>query len=112
MGDQYKPEKKGKSKVMNVNFKNNLYLKVTNWPKKVMIQDRSPIKGDPNFANKGGSKISDYIPQNKSLIKNKGIEISKLPGDKIGIKGGLKMKFDIQGNPINGRPDMGAIEIK
>jgi hypothetical protein len=45
------------------------------------------------------------------LIKNKGIEIPLIPGDKKGLFNGIKMTKDILGNDIKGNPDMGAIEI-
>ena len=55
--------------------------------------------------------MSDYIPQNKKLIKNRGIEIQKIINDSIGLFLGLKVEKDILGNKITGKPDMGAIEI-
>lgn len=99
--------------IPNAVFKNNLFLKADNWPdaSKVMVTDKAPIYGDPQFKNAGGTNIEDYIPQNKSLIKNKGIKIENIPGDPIGLWGGLEMKKDILGNKIEGLPDMGAIEI-
>jgi len=100
--------------VPNVVFKNNLYLKADNWPEasKVMITDKAPVYGNPKFANVGGKEIKDYTPTNVELIKNKGIEIEKIPGDSIGLWGGLKVKKDILGNKIKALPDMGAIEMK
>ena len=68
--------------------------------------------GNPQFVNEGGLNIKDYIPQNKQLVKDKGIEIEAIPGDSIGLWGGLKVKTDILGNKIKGNPDMGAFEIK
>ena len=112
LGDQYRPEKAGKSNVKNIVFKNNLFLRAENWSKEIMIQDEAPIIGNPKFANNGGVKISDYIPQNTKLIKNKGIKITKIPGDDKGLFIGLNPKYDILGNKIKGLPDMGAIEIK
>jgi hypothetical protein len=111
MGDQYKPDRGGKSKVKNIVFKNNLYLHKTNWPKDILIQDSKMIIGDPQFLNKGDYKITGYIPTNEELIKDKGIEIQKIPDDKIGLFIGLKPKYDILGNEIKGLPDMGAIEM-
>ena len=46
-----------------------------------------------------------------TVHKNKGIEIEKIPGDNIGLKIGLKVKYDISGNEIEGLPDIGAIEL-
>jgi hypothetical protein len=63
------------------------------------------------FANAGGDKLTDYIPLNKTLVENKGIEIPLILNDKSGLFKGLKVEHGILGNPIIGKPDMGAIEI-
>ncbi len=110
-GDQYVPDKIGNTAIENVLFENNLYLKNSNWPKEVLIQDKDPMVGNPGFRNMGGLNIEDYIPANSQLIKNKGIEIVRLPGDSYGLKVGLKAETDILGNKITGKPDMGAIEL-
>ena len=44
-------------------------------------------------------------------FKDKGIVIPKLPGDSIGLRKGLEVNEDFLGRPINGAPDIGAIEI-
>jgi len=111
-GDQYTPESIGSTPIENYIFENNLYLNDSNWPKEVLIQDKSPLFGDPRFQNKGGLKKEDYISVNISLIKDKGVVIPKLPGDEIGLKIGLKSEFDILGNKISGIPDIGAIELQ
>jgi hypothetical protein len=110
-GDQYVPDKKGKVAVKDVFFENNLYLNENNWPTSILIKDNSPVYGNPGFVNAGGLKLTDYIPTNIDLIKDKGIEIPKIPGDSIGLVLGLKVERDILGNKITGKPDMGAIEI-
>lgn len=112
MGDQYKPATKGESLIKNVIFKNNLFLKADNWPVDVLIQDEAPVLGNPRFTNTNGNEPINYIPENKSLIKDKGIQIENLPGDKKGLFIGLKVEKDILGNKIKGLPDMGAIELK
>lgn len=112
LGDQYNPEKKGASRFENIVFKNNLFLSADSWAKEIFIQDKAPIIGDPQFANKGGKNIKDYIPQHKELVKDKGIPIPTLPNDKVGLYIGLEVKRDILGNKIKGLPDMGAIEIR
>jgi hypothetical protein len=112
LGDQYNPEKVGELTIENLIFKNNLFLKKDNWPKEAPIQDEQAIIGNPEFANSGGDKIVDYMPLNANLIKNKGIEIHKIPSDSIGLSIGLQLKYDILGNRIEGLPDMGAIELK
>ena len=77
-----------------------------------MITDEAPVYGDPQFVNGGGLEIKDYVPQNIELIKDKGVEIEMIPGDAIGIVGGLKVEKDILGNEIKGMPDLGAIEME
>ncbi|MCY1720278.1 right-handed parallel beta-helix repeat-containing protein [Prolixibacteraceae bacterium Z1-6] len=110
-GDQYKPETEGESRVKNIVFKNNLYLKEGNWPAGVLIQDNAPMFGNPEFQHKNGKELSDYIPGNRDLIKDRGVEIKPIPGDEIGLVPGLKVSEDILGNPIARLPDLGAIEI-
>jgi hypothetical protein len=111
-GDQLKAESINQVDINNCFFENNLFLKKNSWPKDVIIQDDKPIYGDAKFANKGGFKLEDYIPTNTLLIKNKGIEINKINNDSIGLFIGLKAEYDILGNKIIGKPDMGAIEVK
>ena len=110
-GDQYRPEAKGINHIENVNFTNNIFLKDTTWPKSILIQDSAPVIGDVKFSNPGGTKLTDYIPLNKALVANKGIEIPFIEGDKKGLFRALKVSHDILGTPIKGKPDMGAIEI-
>lgn len=111
-GDQLNAENINDVEIENCFFENNLYLKKSNWPKDVIIQDDKPIYGDAKFTNKGSFKLEDYTPTNTALIKDKGIEINKIKNDTIGLTIGLKAEFDILGNKIVGKPDMGAIEIK
>ncbi len=112
LGDQYNPEIAGESLIKDIIFKNNLFLKATNWPKDALIQDEAPIIGDPQFVNVKGKVSKDFIPQNRALIKDKGIEIPNISGDNKGLYIGLKVKQDILGNKIKGLPDIGAVEIK
>ena len=56
--------------------------------------------------------ILDFYPKNPKLLKDKGIVISKLPNDTIGLFLGLHLQKDLLGNVIKDRPDIGAIEIK
>jgi Right handed beta helix region len=110
-GDQKKQEIDLEG-VPNVVFKNNLFLRQDNWPSDMAIQDAAPIIGDPGFSNKGGLQLKDYLPANKKLIQNKGLSVSPIPNDTIGVRIGLKAAHDILGTPIVGLPDIGAIEIK
>lgn len=112
LGDQYQPQDAGTADIPDVVFQNNLFLKESNWPKDVMIQDKAPVVGNPKFKNAGGKEKKDYIPTNIKLVKDKGVVIEKIPNDKIGLFVGLKVTTDILGNPIKGAPDMGAIEIQ
>ena len=111
LGDQYKPENKGKSNIKNVVFENNLFLGKTNWPKNIAINDNAPLIGNPDFTKRGGLAISNYIPRNMQIIKNKGKKIKLIPNDTKGLILGLDVNFDILGNKIIGKPDIGAIEI-
>ena len=89
---------------------NNLFLHKGSWSSDY-IQDSNPVYGDPCFAKKGGTEMTDYIPSNKALVKQ-GIEIELLPNDHIGLAIGLKVERDILGNPIKGKPSMGAIHVE
>ena len=111
LGDQYKPDDGGLGKISNAFFENNLFLRDSYWPSEALIQPINSIYGDVEFKNPGGINISDYIPKNLSIIKNKGIEIRKILSDTVGLFKGLKMERDILGNKIIGLPDMGAIEV-
>ncbi len=95
----------------NAVFKNNLYQRADILPESLIITDTAPIIGDPQFANAGGLNPEDYIPLNAAVVKNRGIEIRKIPGDKIGLTIGLNVDVDFFGNPISGLPDFGAIEM-
>ena len=109
-GDEYNPAKAECPAILNVHVKNNLFLHKGSWSPDY-IQDSQPVYGDPVFAKNGGLEIKDYIPSNKTLVKQ-GIEIERLPGDHIGLSIGLKAERDILGNPINGKPSMGAIQVE
>lgn len=99
------------SPVVDVVFKNNLYLAPTDWPANLLIQEGDMRIGDASFVNKGSLKIPDYAPTAVKLVKNQGIEIPNIPNDGRGLTVGLKVEKDILGNPIIGKPDMGAIEM-
>ena len=92
-------------------FRNNLFLHEKSWPKATLVQDEDPIFGDAGFASPGGLKVTDYIPANAALVKDTGMEIPMLPEDTVGLFTGLEVKQDIMGNPVTGKPDLGAIEI-
>lgn len=111
LGDQYRPESDGPLKMKHILFKNNLFLHQKSWPTEMAVADIAPTYGDPKFIKNGGSRIKDYTPKNSGLIQNRGITIPMIPNDTIGIKIGLKVKFDILGNRVTGAPDMGAIEL-
>ena len=111
LGDQYNPEKSGSSKVRDIVFKNNLYLKKNNWPDEVLIEDENPFYGNPQFANAEGQQLIDYRPLKTNLIKDKGVKITLIPNDSIGIYIGLEVPYDILGNKIKALPDLGAIEV-
>ena len=99
------------AKINNVLFCSNLYLRADTLPKDLPIQDERMLIGDPQFAHPGGLDAADYVPSAVSLVRDKGIEIRRLPGDELGLKKGLQVKEDYFGNPIIGMPDLGAVEI-
>jgi len=111
-GDQLRPETEGEWKNFSSIFRNNLFLHEGSWPAELTVQDGAPIFGNVGFFNANGLNLTDYKPTRKQLVKNKGIPIQTLPNDSIGLVYGLKMEFDILGNKINGKPDMGAIELQ
>ena len=96
----------------NIVFRNNLYLYPHTLPEGFPVQDTLSFTGDPKFARPGGYEAEDYLPANATLVKDKGTTIKKLPGDSIGLRRGLKVEKDILGNPVTGKPDVGAIEMK
>lgn len=109
-GDQYLPDDQSKREVEHVFFKHNLLLSEKVWPSETIIQAEYSVVGDPGFSNPGGLKLEDYIPKNTSLVEN-GIEIPYLPGDEFGLIEGLNLPTDILGNPIEGKPGIGAIKV-
>ncbi len=109
-GDQYTPEKASNSTVQNMLFTNNLFFHDSSWPIE-LVKSENLFMGDPEFIKEQGVLSIHYTPQKKSLVKNKGILIPKLPNDSIGLLEGMHPKKDILGNNIDGLPDLGAIEI-
>lgn len=112
LGDQYKSEEKDGTTAKAFIFRNNLFYSPESWPADQFVKDVAPLHGNPQFKNKKGKKIEDYIPDNSLLIKDKSIAVTHLSGDSIGLSIGLDVRCDILGNPIVGIPDMGAIEIQ
>ncbi len=110
LGDQYKPDTENGGLAENVVFQNNLFLDQASWPGGIGIRDTNPVFGDPGFKNGGGDNIEDYIPENISLIKHKGIPVKLLPGDSTGLWQPLHLTKDILGNPVSGQPGIGAVE--
>ena len=110
-GDQSRQEQLPGAPIPDVVFRNNLYLRAGNWPAAVPIQDAAPLTGDPQFPAPGGMQAEDYIPRNIQLVRNRGIHIPRIPGDRAGLPGGLKMDLDILDHRVDGVPDLGAIEI-
>jgi hypothetical protein len=111
LGDQNKADSDLSVPFQNVVFQNNLFLRRDNWPADLLLQDQAPIVGEPGFQKGGGLSLESYIPSNAALVKNHGVDVSLIPGDTVGLAGGLKMDRDILGRPIVGDPDLGAIEM-
>ncbi len=101
----------------NVVITNNLYLRGDTLPAGLPPQDGKPLAdsipiiGDPRFRKPGGLEAADYVPGAPELVRDRGIPIEPIPGDTVGLKLGLEVKQDILGNPIVGKPDIGAIEL-
>jgi hypothetical protein len=109
-GDQKKNEVDLEA-IPNVVFSNNVFLRSTTWPMESGLMDIHPIIGDVGFKTKGSLKLVDYLPRNRMLVMDRGRLISPLPKDSIGLRIGLAVEKDILGNPIQGLPDLGAIEF-
>lgn len=110
-GDQYKPEDLLENPIDDVVFTNNLFLKPNSWPTNSIIQPTNSIIGEPGFQNKRGETFKDFVPT-RSVIRDKGMVIRRIPGDSVGLKFGMEVTRDILGNPIIGLPDIGAIEMQ
>ena len=110
-GDQYNPESRGDITDPNPVFKNNLFLHSGSWPDDYKWQDSDPLFGNVAFENPGALVPEAYTPKNTVLVKNKGIDITTIPGDDVGLFVGLKVMEDFLGNPIKGQPDLGAIAV-
>jgi len=111
LGDQYKPDKGGAHQIKRVVFKNNLFLKDGNWPVDGWIQPEDKSFGSPQWETANLQDIFQWIPTDKPLIQGKGLPISKIPGDSIGLTIGLAVEYDILGQAILGTPSLGAIHI-
>ncbi|AQQ09937.1 nitrous oxide reductase family maturation protein NosD [Sedimentisphaera cyanobacteriorum] len=111
LGDQDNQKARSENPFEPVVFKNNIYCSPDILPEDLGIKDSNPIYGSPDFQQPGGWQVQNYIPQNKGLIKDKGIEIPKLPSDETGLEIGLEPPHDFAGKEIKGRPDIGAFEI-
>ena len=92
--------------------RNNIYISESVLPENLLFKDEHMIIGDVRFRKPGGLDAADYTPRNPQLVKDQGIEIPKLEGDPVGLEIGLKVSHDFFGNPIVGKPDIGAIEIQ
>ena len=104
-------KKRGKNRLRYIVFRNNLYCDYDTLPHDLIIQDEHKIIGDPQFFNPGGDHAEDYIPENKMIIRKKGIVIERLPDNNIGIFTGLKIDRDYFGNIVSDVPSLGAIEV-
>ncbi len=110
-GDQDKRIDKLFGSIPRAQVQNNVYLSESVLPANLPFEEMNMIIGDPQFVNPGGLEAEDYIPENVALIKDKGIPVQRLEGDPIGLQLGLEVETDFLGNPIQGQPDIGAIEI-
>ncbi len=90
---------------------NNLYQKGRIFPETWIFTEGNPLYGNPNLANPGGLSDSDYIPSTGAFVEGRGIVVSNIPGDAIGLLNGLAVSEDYFGNAILGLPDIGAVEV-
>ncbi len=89
---------------------NNLYQRGGIFPDWI-FHEGHPIYGNPNLPNPGGLSPEDYIPPPGAFVQGRGIAIPKIPGDPLGLAIGLAATNDFFGNPIQGLPDIGAVEV-
>ncbi|MEX0325036.1 MAG: right-handed parallel beta-helix repeat-containing protein [Puniceicoccaceae bacterium] len=111
LGDQDWRKDEIVDRIARDNVRNNVLIREDLFPESLPFESLAQIVGDVGFANPGGMKAEDYIPQNTELVRDRGIRIETLPGDDIGLWLGLEVTSDFFGNPINGLPDLGAIEL-
>ena len=96
----------------NVIFENNIYTRETTLPNDLVVNDRKKIIANPLYRQEGSLNPKAYIPNNISAVKDKGLVMKNLPGDHIGLEGGVQVKVDFFGRAIEDQPDIGAIEVK
>jgi len=111
LGDQDARKDKQLVAIPGALLQNNLYAKASSLPGNLSVREQGRMVGDPRFRNPGGLKAEDYVPQNRALVEDKGVAIAPLEGDTTGLFLGLEVHRDFFGNPIVGKPDLGAIEI-
>ncbi len=111
LGDQDSKRNRRAGGALRLQVENNLYYSNSVLPESLPFKDANMLVGDPQFRRPGGTDPVGYVPRNVSLVKDRGVDIARLEGDEIGLRIGLKATKDFFGNPIVGRPDLGAIEL-
>jgi hypothetical protein len=111
LGDQNAPAGRAGS-AQRLQVTNNLYWDEDVLPESLPFEDAAMLVGDPRFRKPGGTEAEDYIPRNMALVRDRGIRIARLEGDETGLRIGLEVKEDFFGNPIAGKPDLGAVELQ
>jgi hypothetical protein len=112
LGDQDKRSLKTIGMIPRTLVTHNLFRPSGGIPNGIPFESIDQINGDPDYVGRGEAIPELYIPRNTSLVANQGIEIHPLGGDEIGLTIGLKVSHDFFGNPIQGKPDIGAVEIE
>ncbi len=110
-GDQWMKDQLAQKPIARAVVTNNLFLRAENWPDGIGLENGPAFVGDPGFASPGGLRPADYAPTRAEVVKDRGIRITPLPRDEVGLKLGLEVATDILGRPIVGAPDLGAIEL-
>lgn len=91
---------------------NNVYQRGGIYPQDWIFEEGNPIYANPQFPNAGGLTATDYIPMAGSIVEGRSIDIPVIPGDPNGgLAVGFEVTEDFFGNPIQGQPDIGAVEI-
>ena len=111
LGDQYRPDEGGIKEIRRAVFNNNLFLHAEVWPKDAWVQPEDKVVAEVSWSAASFEDLYRWVPRNIDTNKAQGLPIPKIPGDSIGLKIGLKVKYDILGQVIGESPGFGAIQI-
>lgn len=112
LGDQDWRKDEIVDRIPRAHVRNNVVTRPDLFPESLPFESLEQIVGDARFRQPGGTLAEDYIPRNHELVRDRGIRVGALPGDPDGLMTGFDVETDFFGNPIDGRPDIGAIAIQ